>query len=140
MSERSKEVQIGGKTYTIHKFRPTEGRRIIAGYPVTALPKFGDYDRNEEIMFRLMSHVEVHVAGGRTLKLETQALIDNHVGSWENLVELEFAALKFNCPFLDGDNMKPFAEMVSEFAAGYLADIMTRAMGMVGNAAEVPKE
>lgn len=125
----SKIIELGGKTFTINKFRPTEGRRIIAGYPITAMPKFGDYDKNEEIMLRLMAHVEVHI-GNNTLPLTTAALIDNHVGSWELLVELEFEALKFNCPFLEAKNMKPFTDMVSEFAAGYLADVMEKAMGL----------
>lgn len=131
----SKIIEIGGKTFTINKFRPTEGRRIIAGYPITAMPKFGDYDKNEEIMLRLMAHVEVHI-GGNTLPLSTSALIDNHVGSWELLVELEYETLKFNCPFLEAKNMKPFTDMVGEFAAGYLADVMVKAMGMAGQSKE----
>lgn len=128
MNERSKIVVIGDKTYTINKFKATEGRRIIAGYPVTAIPKFGDYERNEEIMLRLMMHIEVHLQGGNKVVLQTKELIDNHVPSWEQLVELEYEALKFNCPFMQGDGLKPFIESLKESAASYVAEIMEKAL------------
>lgn len=128
-NQQTKVIVVGGKTYIIRKFRAIEGRRIVAGYPITAIPKFGDYNGNEEIMLRLMSHVSVVITGRpEGLPLTTRELVDNHVLSWEGLVEIEYEVLKFNCPFLQSENMKPFMEVVKDAAADYLAQIVTKAM------------
>lgn len=119
------QFEVGGKSYVAEKFKPTEGRRIVAGYPISAMPKVGNYEDNEAVMLRLMSHVSVITAAG-PLRLETIELINNHVVSWENLVEIEYQVLKFNCPFLSADTMKPFIEVVKDAAANYVTETLSK--------------
>ncbi len=126
-----KEITVGDKTYTINKFKPTDGRRIVAGYPLTLAPKVGDYDANEQLMQLLMSYVQVHLSDGSKLALTTKALIDNHVPTWDDLVALEYQTLQANCPFMQGDGLRSFTDMIKEAASRYLVEIMQSAMDKV---------
>lgn len=126
-----KDVEIGGKTYTINKFKPTDGRKIVAGYPLTLAPKIGDYAANEQLMQLLMSYVEVHLADGSKMKLTTKALIDNHVPEWDDLVSLEYQTLQANCKFMQGEGLHSFMDLIKEAASKYLVEIMQGAMDKV---------
>lgn len=93
-----KEIEINGKIYRISKFPATVGREIVAKYPISNMPKLGDYKVSEEIMIKLMSYVEV-VLPERSIRLTTIDLINNHVPGWEVLARLEWEMLQHNCSF-----------------------------------------
>lgn len=126
----TKELTIGDRTYTIRKFKPTEGRRIVAGYPLSALPKLGDYNHNEELMRRLMTYVSVQLPNGTWQALVTDDLINNHTGSWERLVEIEWEVLKFNCPFLTDGSMLSFTETLQGFATNFILHALESAVDL----------
>jgi hypothetical protein len=86
------------RIYILSKFPAVQGREIIAKYPMSNMPKVGDYAVSEEIMLKLMSFVAVD-AGGKQLRLSTRALVDNHVDSWETLAKIEMAMMEKNCSF-----------------------------------------
>jgi hypothetical protein len=84
------------RKYVISMFPATEGREIIAGYPISAMPKIGDYKANEEMMLKLMSYVGIpHLS----LPLSTKVLVDNHVPDWETLARIEYAMIDYNTSF-----------------------------------------
>lgn len=85
-------------TYTLSKFPAVDGREIIAKYPLSALPKLGDYAVSEETMLKLMSYVGVD-NGGKILRLSTRALVNNHVPDFETLAKIEMAMMEYNCSF-----------------------------------------
>jgi hypothetical protein len=89
------------KSYIISRLPATVAREVVTQYPVSAVPKIGDYGRNEELMFKLMKYVAVPGIGanGSDLRLINQALIDNHVPDFETLIRLEMAMLEKNCSF-----------------------------------------
>ena len=62
------------KTFIISKFPAIQGREIICKYPLSGMPKLGDYQVNEETMIKLMSFVAVPTDNG-VLNLATKALI-----------------------------------------------------------------
>lgn len=103
-----KEVDVelpggGTKKYILSKFPAVAGREIICKYPLSGLPKLGDYAINEETMFKLMGYVAVPVQGGQPLRLTTRVLIENHVVHYETLMKLEWSMMEYNCSFfLDG--------------------------------------
>ena len=66
------------KTYILSKFPAIAGREIICKYPMSGLPKIGDYSVNEETMLKLMKYVAVKIDGGSML-LSTREIVDNHV-------------------------------------------------------------
>lgn len=121
------ELVLSGKRFIIHKFSPIAGRRIVASYPLTAVPKLAEYEKNEEAMLTLMKFVDV-IIDGQPLRLTTAALVDNHVPSWDDLVRLEFETLKFNIPFLTESNVRSFGELIMSYAVNYLSKAMDESL------------
>ena len=87
------------KKFIISKFPAFIGREICTQYPMSALPKLGDYRANEEILLKMMGFVAVPIKDGNPLRLSTRELIDNHVDSWETLAKLELELMQYNCSF-----------------------------------------
>jgi hypothetical protein len=83
----------------ISRLPATVGREIIAKYPLSAMPKVGDYATNEETMLKLMGYVQV-IKGKDEIPLKTKALIDNHLHDAETLFKVEYEMLKYNTSFL----------------------------------------
>lgn len=94
-----KDVDGDEHTYVISRFPATVGREIIAKYPITNIPKLGEYLQSEAAMMLLMSFVSKVLEDGTHLRLETRALIDNHVPDGELLLKLEFEMFRYNTSF-----------------------------------------
>lgn len=105
MMLESKEITVktmegDEKTFVISKFPAIAGREILTQYPLTAIPKMGDYAANEALMLKIMGYVGVRVAGrDEPLALTTRALVDNHVPDWETLARIELAIIDYNTSF-----------------------------------------
>lgn len=112
------------KTYIISKFPAIQGREIIAKYPLSAMPKLGDYEVNEETMLKLMAFVAVPTENGE-LQLTTRALVDNHFPDWETLARVEMAIMEYNCSFLKGDILKSIMDRVTGKIPGIMSKILT---------------
>lgn len=125
-----KEIEIltqKGETrrYVISKFPAVQGREIVAKYPLSAMPKLGDYAVNEETMLKLMAFVAVPREGGEPLPLTTRALIDNHVPDWETLARIEMAAMEYNVSFFANGNASTFLEAIAAKAQAFLSKTLT---------------
>ena len=96
------ELEFEGEKYkfNISKLPATVGREIISKYPISNVPKLGDYQVSEETMLKLISYTE-RVYDDRVQPLTSKALIDNHVPNWEILIKLEAYMLDYNCSFFD---------------------------------------
>lgn len=122
---QTKEVIINDKTFILSKFPAVAGREIIAKYPLSMVPKLGDYAVNEETMLKLMCFVGVSV-NDKVMNLSNRALVDNHVDSWETLGLIEKAMLEYNCSFLKdglisnllGDLVQNIPEWISKMLMG----------------------
>lgn len=119
-----KDVELGGKLYRISKFPATVGREIVAKYPLSNMPKLGDYKVSEEIMVKLMSYVEV-VLPERNIRLSTVDLVNNHVPDWEVLAKLEWEMLQYNCSFLTNGKSLSFLEKLGHLAEQKITEILT---------------
>lgn len=86
------------KVYILSHFPAIQGREIIAQYPLTGMPKVGEYAQNEAIMKKLMAFVAVPTDQG-PLALTTDALINNHVPDPLTLAKIEVAMLEYNLGF-----------------------------------------
>jgi hypothetical protein len=104
------EFPLGDKTYILSRFPAVAGREIVAKYPVSNMPKIGEYEVSEATMLKLMAHVGVKRDGADTLMLTTKALVDNHVDGWENLARLEWAMMEKNCSFFANGRASTFFE------------------------------
>jgi hypothetical protein len=99
----------GKRHYTIHKFDAIAGREIVSQYPMSGIPKLGDYATNEGLMLKIMTYVTV-ATGDTTVGLTTPALVNNHVPGWETLAKLEWEVMQYNCSFFRNGTASTFFE------------------------------
>lgn len=121
-----KELELDGKVFILHKFPAVAGREIIASYPISAMPKIGDYKINEQAMYKLMDHVSfVKDNSTPPIKLSTKMLIDMYVGDWETLAKIEMAMLEYNCSFFRDGKISTFFENFAQKAQALITKILT---------------
>lgn len=111
-------------TYILSKFPAIAGREIVAKYPLSGMPKLGDYAVNEETMLKLMAFVGVKTDSG-VLQLTTRALVDNHVRSWETLAKLEIGMMEYNCSFFGNGRASGFFEGIAQKLPTIVTKILT---------------
>lgn len=118
------------RVYILSKFPAIAGREIIAKYPLSAMPKLGDYAVNEETMLKLMAFVGVPMGDDKEpLMLKTRALIDNHVPEWETLARVEVAMLEYNVSFFGNGKASGFLEAITQKAQALLSRTLTDLSG-----------
>jgi hypothetical protein len=123
------ECQDGqSKAFILSKFPAIQGREVLTQYPLTAIPKIGEYKVNEEVMLKLMSFVGVpHPDNDNAppTMLTTRALVDNHVPDWECLMRLEAAMLEYNCSFFGNGKVLTFFEAIAAKAQALITSTLT---------------
>lgn len=117
------------KVFIISKLPATVGREVAAKYPVSILPKIGDYAVSEATMLLLMSYVAIPAANAEAapLRLTTKELVNNHVTDAEMLLKLEMAMLEHNFSFFGNGKSLDFfakgAEMFKQWIISTLTDL-----------------
>ena len=119
--------------FNISKFPATVGREIISKYPVANMPKIGDYAVSQETMFKLMQYVE-RVYPDRTQPLSNEALINNHVPSWEVLAKLEVMMIEYNCSFFRNGKALDFLKKSMSLAEPKIIEMLTALSGKLSQA------
>lgn len=110
------------KVFVISRLPAVQGREIVAKYPMSALPKIGDYAANEETMLKLMSFVAVAEADGQ--RLVTKALVDNHVSDWEMLFQIEKGMLAYNTSFFGNGTTWSFFGNLKQTLKAFLIETL----------------
>jgi len=118
------------KIFILSKFDAIPGREIVSQYPVTGMPKLGDYAVNEQIMLKLMSFVAVQ-NGDTKLSLTSKDLVNNHVESWETLARLELAMMEYNCSFFGNGKASTFFEQLAAKIPGLISSMLTDLSGQL---------
>lgn len=134
----AKEIEIDGKVFIISKYPPTEGREIVSKYPVANLPKLGEYAVSHETMLKNVSYAAIKESDGTIRQLKTKALIDNHVGSWETLVKLEWALLEYNISFFHDGRALNFLGGIAQKLPTWITKILTDFAGQLLQKEEPP--
>lgn len=112
------------RTYIISKFPAVAGREIVTKYPVSNIPKLGEYQQSEEIMLKAMAFVAVPTAEGGQIQLTTRALVDNHIPDWEMLAYVEWALLEYNCSFFGDGRLSTFLESIGPKAEAWISQTL----------------
>jgi len=133
----TKTLAGGTKTYVLSKFPCIPGREIISKYPLSALPRVGDYAVNEQTMLKLMSYVAVPTANGSMLRLSTAELVNNHVPDWETLARIEVEMLKYNTSFFGRVEILGVLETLTK---RYLVSISPMLKGLLLQLSQVIKQ
>lgn len=126
------------RTYILSKFPAVQGREIVAKYPLSAMPKLGDYKVNEETMLALMGFVGVPRDSGEPLRLTTRALVDNHVPDWETLARIEWAMMEYNVSFFGNGKGSTFLDAITQKAQAFLSKMLTDSLGQSLQGAKPP--
>lgn len=124
---KPKEFVINEKTYILSRFPAVEGREIACKYPTSAIPKLGDYETNEQTMFKLMSYV-CAVINGEKVRLDNRALINNHVEDWETLMKIEAAMIEYNASFFQNGRISSFFEDFAQNVQVWISSTMTNSL------------
>lgn len=119
------DKEIDGKVFVLSKFPAVAGREIVAKYPLSGMPKLGDYKVNEDTMLKLMAFVGVRLDNGTVLPLSTRALVDNHVPSWETLAKVEWAMMEYNCSFFGNGRASTFFDGIAQKLPSMITSILT---------------
>lgn len=128
------ELPDGGtKDFVLSKLPALDGRKVALQYPVSGLPKLGEYAVNEEMMMLILSYVAVVSPDGQQVRLTTRALIDNHVPSWETLVRLEGLMIAYNCSFFANGKGSTFFAALSTKAQQLITQTLTDSLGQLLN-------
>lgn len=115
-----KDIDGIERTYMLSRFPAIAGREIIAKYPLSALPKLGDYAINEETMLKLMAFVAVVTDQGQEIELKNRTLVDNHVPDFETGLRIEAAMIEYNCSFFHNGQSLTFFQAIAQKAQAYL--------------------
>lgn len=113
------------KTFILHKFPATDGREIVATYPVANMPKLGEYKVSDAIMLKLMSFVAVQPESGDPIRLTTRDLVNNHVPDWEVLARLELAMMEYNVSFFGQERRSVFLDGLKTQLHPWISKILT---------------
>lgn len=129
----------GERTYIISKFPAVEGREIVAKYPLSSMPKIGEYKVNEEVMLLAMAFVGVPIEGrDEPQMLVTKALVNNHVPDWETLARLEWALLEYNVSFFGNGGSLPSFETILQQAPAWITKTLTPLLRQLSQAVKQP--
>lgn len=124
------DVSGRARKYYLSKFPAIAGREIIAQYPLTALPKVGNYGANEAIMFKLMAYVGVEL-GDAIVPLSTPGLINNHVPEFETLAKIEIAMMDYNCSFFRDGRASTFLAELAQIFSKKVIETLTSLSGQL---------
>lgn len=117
LSPKDVEIELPDgsvEIYVIHKFPATVGREICTQYPLSAVPKIGEYARNHELAEQIFQYVAKPGKGanGEKLMLRTTALINSHVPDFETMIKIEFAMMEYNCSFFARGKASSYLEIL----------------------------
>lgn len=118
-----KKIVVDGKEYIISKFPALAGREIILHYAKIHILQSNDTQKQLEIVLKLMNYVAVELEG-KIIRLSTQALIDNHVPSWETLAKLEAYMMQYNCSFFQNGEGLNFLKKLETFAQKKITEML----------------
>ena len=96
------------KTFIVSKIPAIPMREVMAKYPVSNIPKLGEYNVSEQVMQLLMKYVAVRLEDGQEITLVNKALINNHVVDGEQLLRIEYAMLQYNTSFFGQGDLSTF--------------------------------
>lgn len=140
-SERKKFTDVKGKEhiYQIGKVPwMAGGRKILAEYIPSGLPKVGDYAKNEDLARILYANAIAIDADGNHHPLTTDSMINNHVPDVKVAMELEAAVFDKSTDFLILGKVLEYRTAWSQTLDSVLADLPTQLQKLLSAVASPP--
>lgn len=125
LRDQQEYITRDGSKFRISKYDCLTGREIMFKYSVSNLPKLGEYQSSQEVALKSMGFVEKELPNGKWIRLETPLLVKQHVTDWEQLVELEYAMIKYNFSFFQNGATSSFLQSLSGILEEKVIKILT---------------
>lgn len=103
---KPKEIELkdlDGDThkFIISRFNALDGYELISNFPKTMFNKGGEsFKDHKEVLIKIFSHVEAFKQDGNTIRLTSEALINNHIPDYELLMKILKEVGTYNSSFL----------------------------------------
>lgn len=110
--------------FVISSMPAIDGRYVLSQYPLSNMPKTGDYGVSRDAMLVMMRYVGKVQSNGETLNLTSEALINNHVPDAEALIRLEIEMLKKNTSFFQKGSASGFLDYLLKKVGDSLPSII----------------
>lgn len=127
------------KEFIISRLPATVAREVIAKYPLSNIPKVGDYAVSEEVMLIMMRYVAVMVDGVE-MKLSSKALVDNHVNDGIQLLRLEVQMIEENTGFFGLGGKQGFLDYLLKRFSQSITPMLTHLLGQLSQADSSPSQ
>lgn len=133
---QEKRIEIDGVEFFIGKFPATVGREIISQYPTTAAPVIGNYARNEEISFKVLSHAQIEKDGAR-ITLSDRTFIDKYIlaseklEAWEIQIRLEKEVISYNLSNFQKELASNFFKGLTQKIDSKVIETLTKSLGQL---------
>lgn len=116
--------------FLLSKFPAIAGREIITQYPLSAIPRLGEYKTNEAMMLKLMAFVAIEKENDQgqpvQIRLNSSQMIDNHMPDWEVLAKVEAAMISYNCSFFQEGRVSSFFDLIAQKLPVLASQILTQ--------------
>lgn len=89
-----KEVKIGDKTFLVHRAPATVAYDVAMRYNIAEQKQ--DADALMKCLFMLLKYVEVELEDGRKIQLDNQEIINQHLKTPAEVLELQKEAVAVN--------------------------------------------
>lgn len=124
------------KEFIISRLPATVAREVMAKYPLSNIPKVGDYAVSEEVMLLMMQYVAVKVED-REIRLTTKDLVNNHVTDGIQLARLEIQMIEENTGFFGLGGSQGFLDcLIAKFSQS-ITPMLTRFLAQYSQADSV---
>lgn len=110
--------------FIISKLPCLVGREIMVRYPVSFVPKVGNYEVNEAMCLKMLQYVE-KVTPQRNIRLTDATLINQHIKPGGDIAILEKEMIMYNFDFLRDGTASAFLESWRLKAEGKATKILT---------------
>lgn len=106
---KPKEIELkdlDGNThkFIISRFNALDGYELISNFPKTMFNKGESFKDHKEVLIKIFSHVEAFKQDGNTIRLTSEALINNHIPDYELLMKILKEVGTYNSSFLGNVN------------------------------------
>ena len=86
------------------------GREIALSGALSALPKVGDYRISEDIAYKMLALIEINPVDGDPIRLDTKALVANHILDPVLGGRIEMAMIAYNFDFFGKGGFSGFLQ------------------------------
>ena len=121
-----KKVEVNGKTFIVSKFPAFDGYEIMIRYiPVHLANLNADFNKVKEMVLKVMKYVAVELPDGTLVRLENEDLINNHLSSGEEIMDLTAQIMDYNTSFFNGGKGLTFYKRLENLATQKVTEILT---------------